>query len=122
MADTDTKIVMKRGDNFDRRYKYKKKSDASVYPLTGAELILTVKKGENDVTAQFQLKNAAATGGSDEIEDEDLDNGIFIIHIVPANTISMTPGFYIYDIQTKMGGKTKTHVKNTFKLIGDVTD
>lgn len=117
----DTKITMNRGDNFDRLYKFKKLSDSSVYVLTGAEIILTVRKGTNSPIS-FQLKNTAATGGSDEIEDVDLDNGQFIIHIVPINTASMLPGLYIYDIQIKLAGKTKTYVKNMFKLEGDMTN
>lgn len=116
----DTKIEMYRGDNFDRLYIFKKKSDGTVYALTDAEIILTVKKGY-DSPILFQLKNTAAEGGPDEIEDVDLVNGKFRIHIVPANTTSTTPGLYIYDIQIKLAGKTKSYVKNMFKLKGDMT-
>ena len=117
---TDTKIEMYRGDNFDRLYIFKKRSDGTAYILTGAEIILTVRKGY-DSPILFQLKNTAANGGSDEIEDSDLLNGQFIIHIVPVNTTSMIPGLYMYDIQIKLAGKTKTYVKNMFKLKGDMT-
>jgi len=117
----DTKINMYRGDNFDRLYKFKKLSDLTPYILTGAEIILTVRKGY-DSPILFQLKNTLAGGGSDEIEDTDLANGQFMIHIIPINTASMLPGLYIYDIQIKLAGKTKTYVKNMFKLQGDATN
>lgn len=118
---TDTKITMYRGDNFDRLYNFKKLSDNSDYVLTDAEIILTVRKGY-DSPILFQLKNTAAGGGSDEIEDTDLSKGQFTIHIIPINTASMLPGLYIYDIQIKLAGKTKTYVKNMFKLEGDATN
>lgn len=118
---TDTKINMYKGDNFDRLYKFKKKSDGTNFPLTGAKIILTVKRGYG-LSEEFQLKNEAAGGSSSEIEDVDLANGQFRIHIVPANTASMIPKGYVYDIEINLAGKIKTYVKNSFKLEGDITD
>lgn len=113
----DTEITMYRGDNFDRLYIFKKKSDGTAFVLTGAVIKLTVRKGV-DLTVEFQLTNADQS----EIEDSDLVNGQFIIHIKPIDTSSMTPSMYIYDIQITIAGKTKTYVSNMFKLKGDVTD
>jgi len=109
-------IEIYRGDN--KTYEVEvKDANGAVVPLTGASIKFTVKVSTKDSTPQFQLSNSDQS----EIEDSDLANGKFKVHIVPANTNSMRASKYIYDIEVTLSGKVFTVIKDKFQLKADVT-
>ena len=84
-----------------------KDDDGTVFDLTGAEITFSVKNNLNDTTALIERKNAAAGGGSDEIEDIDLVNGRFDLKLVASNTSSLDSGTYKWDFKFIMGSTIK---------------
>lgn len=98
-----------------------KDKDGVEFPLTGASITFTVRATELGAES-FKRQNLAAGGDATEIEDSDLANGEFIIHIIPANTTGLTPGKYFYDIEiTTSTAKVYTVSKGTFEIIQDIT-
>lgn len=100
--------------------------DGNTVDLTGAEIYLTVRENNISDTALIQLKNTAAGGSADEIEDSDLPNGEFKVHFVPENTEDIEISFdeyidLVYDIQIVVNSKTYTVIKNVLRLKADIT-
>lgn len=92
--------------------------------LTGAKLWFTVKTktSDADVDAVIQKRNTAAGGGDTEIKVIDASGGHLEIYLVPADTDSMDPGIYIFDVQTILSDdKTYTVLRGRISFKEDVT-
>lgn len=98
-----------------------KDADGVVFDLTGASITFTVRETELGAES-FKRQNLAAGGDATEIEDSDLANGEFKVHIIPTNTSGLTPGKFFYDIEiTTSTSKVYTVSKGTFEIIQDIT-
>lgn len=113
-------MTIYKGDNKSWQVTVEDQDDVAV-DVTSAEVVFTVRTALGDSTAQIERKNVAAGGSVDEIEMTDPTNGIFKIHIVPANTSSLTKGAYVYDIQVTVSSKVYTIIRSTFTISEDVT-
>jgi len=92
--------------------------------LTDAKLWFTVKQRATDLDADALIqKRTANAGGSDgEIKVITPATGKAEIYVVPADTVDMNPGTYIYDIQvTLANGKTYTITRDKITFKEDVT-
>ena len=121
MSTTGNRVYLFRGDTYDAEITVYDEDDV-VESIVGALIIWTLRKSIDNENITLQKKNIAAGGGADEIEDYDLGNGKFRLHILPADTISLDPGEYIYDIQlTTSGGKVYTIITDRLFIKPDVT-
>jgi hypothetical protein len=120
MSTAGNRIELFRGDTYDAEITVYDEDD-NAENITGSSIIFTLRESvEEGVT--LQKKNTAAGGGSDEIEDYDLNNGKFRLHILPADTVSLEPGEYVYDIEvTTSTGRVYTIVIDRFFVKSDVT-
>lgn len=92
--------------------------------LTNAKLWFTVKQRATDLDTQalIRKKTASAGGSDDEIDITDATGGRAEVYIVPADTLNMNPGTYIYDVQvTLANGKTYTVTRDKITFKEDVT-
>jgi hypothetical protein len=92
--------------------------------LTGAKITFTVKSkmGDPDDQSIFQKKDAAAGGGDTEIKILDAPGGSAEVYIVPADTLNVSPGNYMWDVQvTLANGKTYTVLRGRVTFKEDVT-
>lgn len=92
--------------------------------LTDAKMWFTVKQRSTDPDDQALIqKRTANAGGSDaQVKVITPATGKAEIYIVPADTLSMNPGTYIYDIQvTLASGKTYTITRDKITFKEDVT-
>lgn len=71
--------------------------------ITSLGLIFSVKLKNSDLTFLFQKKNAAAGGGSDQLEVTDGPAGEALIKPINADTVSLLPGPYEFDLRTPQG-------------------
>ena len=115
-----TDIEIYRGDNKTWEITVKDVS-GEVVDITGAEIIMSVKKNVSDVSYLIQRKNLAAGGDSGQIEIIDAENGVFNLHLVPENTNNLRPSKYTYDIQATISGKVYTILFGGFGVLGDIT-
>jgi len=120
MSTAGNRVYLFRGDTYDAEITVYDEDDV-VESIVGASIIWTLRKSITDGVT-LQKKNTAAGGGADEIEDYDLGNGKFRLHILPADTVGIDPGEYVYDIQlTTSGGKVYTIITDRLFIKPDVT-
>lgn len=108
-------ISIYRGDSLDLSVPVTLKSTGAAFDLTGYKATLTVKKipSKADSTAIISVT-----------ESETLDStGIILFEITPNDTVGLTPGNYIYDVQVVNESESKvfTVVKDRFIVLEDVT-
>lgn len=99
-------------------------TDGTPVDLTDAKVWFTVKARMTDLdsAAVIQKKNPEAGGSEDEIHVTDPSNGVLEIYLVPADTESVDPATYVYDVQvTLISGKTYTVVRDKITFKEDVT-
>jgi len=113
-------IEMFRGDSRTLNIVVKDAEGVEV-PLTGAEIIFSVKLDAKETEYEFQRKNTAANGDASQIEDVDLANGNFKVHIIPANTLDMKIREHSYDVEVTLGSKVYTVIFSKFILNMDIT-
>lgn len=92
--------------------------------LTDAKMWFTVKQRflDPDDKALIQKRTANAGGSDSQIKIVTPATGKAEIYIVPADTQSMNPGTYVYDIQvTLANGKTYTITRDKITFKEDVT-
>lgn len=92
-------------------------SDDALVVLTGATIKFTVREEWEGTNIMIELSNADQA----EIEDSDLANGEFKIHIVPLNTSSLNPRYFVYDIEITLASKVSTVIRGKLLLKEDVT-
>ena len=112
-------IEIFQGDSYDAEVTVLDK-DGAVVSISGAAIVFTVMVDINSATFVIQRKNTAAGGNSTEIEDSDLGNGKFKLHLTPTET-EITVQDYIYDFQVTIASKVYTIIKDIFSIIYDVT-
>jgi hypothetical protein len=75
--------------------------------VTGATSVLTVKKRGADSTILLQKSGTVISGPAGQIQ----------VDLVPADTASLPPLPYVYDVQvTLLGGKVYTVVRDYFEV------
>lgn len=109
-------VELVRGDDYDHdesRALPWSTTDSSTWPtLTGASLTFTVKK--HDGTTVISKTNGTvvtATGANKAIRQE----------LAAADTSSLSPGSYVYDVQATLSGTSRkvTLVRGTLRLLED---
>jgi len=86
--------------------------------ITGYTMKFTVKKSEADTTNTIQKTTTLAT----EIDLTDPANGIAEVYLLPADTLNLKAGTYVYDVEvTTDTSKVYTVIKSTFVIVEDVT-
>lgn len=73
--------------------------DGSTVDLTGASITFSVKEERGATSYVFQRQNTAAGGGNTEIEEIDYTLGTFTVHIIAANTSSLSSGSFVCDVE-----------------------
>ena len=92
--------------------------------LTNAKLWFTVKQRATDADAQALIQKKTANAGGSDAQAKVINGstGKAEVYIVPADTLEMNPGTYIYDIQvTLANGKTYTITRDKITFKEDVT-
>lgn len=92
--------------------------NSSPMDLTGASILVDVKKTKKNATIKMQFDSSTA-----DIDISDLVNGIFVLHKTAAQ-MDVIPSFtdYYYDIQiTLAGGEVFTFVEGKWSHTQDVT-
>lgn len=111
------RILIRRGDNLNRVF-IVKDQDGSVLDLSGWSAKLSVKLNETDSSVLISKSSTDAS----EIDIHDPTNGKLRVYFVPADTSSLTPRTYVYDLQlTSVAGKVYTTHKSTFSVLYDIT-
>lgn len=98
--------------------------DGTPVDLTGAKLWFTVKErsSDTDLQALISKKNLEAGGSDTQIKVISASTGKAEIYIVPADTLSVNPGTYLYDIQVTLANtKTYTITRDKITFKEDVT-
>jgi len=92
--------------------------------LTGAKIYFTMKEDEEDDSAEIVLlkRNTDAGGGADEIQDTDLPNSEFRIHLKPADTKTIDPRTYQYDVLVMLGTDEYIVIKDKIKVKARISD
>lgn len=111
-----TTIRMFRGDDHNVRVTVKRRSSTPPYALVlqntaGSTSFLTVKALSSDVPLVLLNGTPVGDGSTGEIE----------FNFVPADTDSLAPCPYTYDVQCLIAGKVYTLNKGVFNLLEDVT-
>lgn len=108
-----------RRDNHAQQFRITLGGDS--YDITDAQLRFSARyKPTGELL--FQKKNAAAGGGSSEIQMVDPSTGRCLVFIVPADTEDLDGDTkYYYDLEMIDGGQTTTVKKGFFNLIQDIT-
>lgn len=119
---TNHKISMFRGDNEYRKYTIKDKTTGLALDIASSKIIFTVRVSDTDELL-FQRKSVLAGGSDSEIEIlTPTTNGQFRLKIEPINTVNITPGSYVFDIQiTFSDGFVKTIVDDVIIIRKDKT-
>lgn len=125
-------LIIKRGDTFSA-------SITDLGALTGfSKLWFSVKKDTEDADSASvlmvllsspagagdglqYLNGAPATAAQGNIVVTDLPTGDITITILPAATMQLTKGTYVYDIQMLVGGAVTTLVEADCRVEGDIT-
>ena len=94
------------------------------YNITGAVIKLTVRK-ETD-TAVVITKSSLVPGNVTVLDATglvlNLGGSVFEINFVPADTSSLLPAKYVYDVEiTAMAGEVHTPIKGFVSILADVT-
>ena len=79
-----------------------KDASENAVDLTGATGFFSVKENKNDADGLAIIAKDTATAS--EMELTDPTNGIAVIHILEADTASVAPKEYFYDIKFKLAG------------------
>lgn len=115
------RISLFRGDSHTVEVTVKKKNPSNptgpllLVDITGASAVLTVKTRANDTTALI------ARAGT--IPNPPGTDGLFSFEFAPADTASLKPGPYVYDVQvTDALSKVYTVLKDVFEVKEDVTN
>lgn len=90
--------------------------------LTGAKITFTMKDDEEDTEIVLIRQNTAAGGDTTEIEDTDLANSEFRVHLTPANTKTIDPRTYQYDVLVILGTDEYTVIKDKIKVKARISD
>ena len=111
-----TKFDLYSGDDRELRV-YVKDGDLDIINLTGATVVLTVKKTKGGAVL-FSKSTANPTEGTIGSPDE----GEAIFYIVPADTSSLdSPDQYVYDVEvTTAAGKKYTVLEGLINLLEPV--
>lgn len=106
-------IVTKRGDTYDGCVFTIEYEDHTPLDLTGATILLQIKKSASDDTPVLEFTE------TDGITITDAANGEFQIDEV---IIDICPKIYKYDIQiTLSSGKVKTFIEGDFTVTSDIS-
>lgn len=107
-----------RGDN--KTFTVSFTNNSVPLDITGYTIFFTVKN-QNVVDTSI-LDTTDALIKKDITSHTDPTGGITEIELVPADTFSLSPGTYSYDIQWKSSaGEIKTIIKGEFNVVSDVT-
>lgn len=86
-------------------------------PITGAAITFELKKNLNpDESAIFQLQNAGAGGGPDEIEDIDLSIGTIRLKIQETMVADLDAGWYWGEAKAVISGEPYLLFQTQVKL------
>lgn len=123
MSFEDNQIRMFKGDN--RTLKAAMSyPDGAVVDLTDSELRFTVKERTSDTQALAKITkaNTAAGGDDTQIKITNAAGGACEVYLVPADTETLNPGTYYWDIEVILAdGKKITAVRDRITLKDDVT-
>lgn len=119
MIKVTNEIEIFQGDNYDAEVTVLDK-DGDAVGIDGAAIIFSVMEDVNSTKFIIQRKNTAAGGNAAQIEDTDLGNGKFKLHLTPTET-EITVQDYIYDFEITIAGKVYTIIKDIFSIVYDVT-
>ena len=84
-------------------------SAGGIIDLTSATIIFTVKESTNDVSPEFTRSNTAAGGNDNEVEVTSATDGLFLVKVSQANSLSLNVDSYYYDVQVNDGSNHVTH-------------
>jgi hypothetical protein len=115
MYSQDVLFSFYRGDDFAFKIEVKDASDVAV-DLTGWTVTFTMKRNLNrdDSLADLQITK-------ENLSDLDASNGLLVILLSSANTKTLNPGKYFFDIEVKTGSSTQTVLSGVNEVIADVT-
>jgi hypothetical protein len=114
-------IKMYLGNELDIDYTINDEDGAAV-DLGVVLLTFSVRTVTGATSYTFQRQNTSAGGGDTEIEETDYSSGTFSVHIVAANTSSLTAGKFVFDLEVEMAtGETYTADLGTLVLMNPIT-
>ncbi len=89
--------------------------------ITGAALVFQIK-ASLDINAAIMIerKNTAAGGNATEIEDSDLGNGEYKVHLLPANVPNI--GKFFCETKMTLAAKDSTIFQKRFNVVPVVID
>jgi hypothetical protein len=98
--------------------------DGEPTDLTDAKGIFTVKEksSDGDDAAIFQKRTLSAGGSDDEFDFTNPEGGKAEIYIVPEDTLTVTPGIYLWDIRITLANqKTYTVLRGRISFKDSIT-
>jgi len=115
MAATHTDLTFDEGDDFPYQITVVD-SDGTAVDLTGYTFYMTVKDNKQDSDSQVIFKKTVTSIPSPEL-------GIVTITVDRADTLTVSPGDYPYDIKYKDdSGDVRTVFRGKFRIVQAITD
>lgn len=93
----------------------------AVVVMTGAALVFQIKASlDINAAALVEKKNATAGGDATEIEDSDLTNGEYKVHLLPTNVADL--GKFFCEVKMTLALKETTIFQKRFNVVPVVID
>jgi len=92
-----------------------------VVDITGASLVFEIKATlDMNATALVQRKNVTAGGDATEIENSDLTNGEYKVHLLPEHVDTL--GSFFCEVKMTLASKDSTIFQKRFNVLPVVID
>lgn len=92
-----------------------------VVNITGAALVFQIKASlDINATALVEKKNTTAGGDATEIENSDLTNGEYKVHLLPENIADL--GKFFCEVKMTLSSKETTIFQKRFNVLPVVID
>jgi len=92
-----------------------------VVDITGASLVFQIKISlDKNAAVLVERKNTAAGGGTTEIEDSDLTNGEYKVHLLPEHVADI--GKFFCETKMTLSSKESTIFQKRFNVLPVVID
>lgn len=92
-----------------------------VVDITGASLVFQIKQSlDINATALVERKNTAAGGDATEIEDSNLTNGEYKVHLIPTHVADL--GKFFCEVKMTLAAKDTTIFQKRFNVVPVVID
>ena len=92
-----------------------------VAPITGAALVFQIKTSlDKNATPLVEKQNSAAGGDATEIEDSDLGNGEYKVHLEPTDVPNI--GKFFCEVKMTLSLKESTIFQKRFNVVPVVID